>query len=453
MNPPSRRAFLASAGAIVAPSGCLDGGSPTDSPDGATPTASDPASTPTNADPTATATPPATDSETESPPATDAATETETPPPDSPAVAWQRRYDDSVTADPVVGEDLVVAGSESGTIRAYDHAGAELWTVEESVPVQDLAMDDGTLLALLGTNELSSSQTVHALDASSGRERWSFSPTDWWLEVLAVENGIAYVATADDVLEETGETLYALAVDDGEPRWSASIGDPREAVLTDDAVYVASTGRTYAVDRADGSERWDRPAEEIFTTLAAVDGTVVYAIDSETEGRYSELLGLDAVTGEEQWRFDSWAVTTTVAGDGDLFVGGARTASLDPTDGTVRWEHDTPGFLTDESLDAQRLYAGGDSLVAYDRESGGGGWSWTPDPPQGAVSAAGITDGTLYLDSYHDADVRNQYKFAVEVDSDTGQWAFENETELTDLAVGAGLTATGGKDGRLYALR
>jgi len=456
MDAPSRRRFLAVVAAAAGASGCLGSDDA-----GTDPTSTAPSSTterpgtPT-ASPTATApeTPTPTDpsTATDPPTASDTATDPPTGSP-APAVAWRDPFDGPVTAQPVVGENRLFAGSEAGALRAYAPSGDLAWQRDRSSQVRDLTVADGTLLALVGTDELWSSHTVHALDAASGRERWTFSPTDWWLEVLAASDGTAYVATADDSISGSGETLYALALDGGDVEWSTEIGDPREAVVTDDGVFVSAHGRVHGFDRADGRKRWSRSAEEVYSTLAVVDGTVVYADQSEADGVYSELLGLDAGSGEKRWRFDSWAATTTVAGDGDLFAGGARTARIDPSDGSARWTVENPGWLTDASLTGSRLYAGGDELHALARDGGERAWTWTPDPPQGGVSAAGIADGTLYLDAYHDAEVRNQYKFAVETADGSGRWTFENGTELTDLSVGTDFAVAGGEDGTLYALR
>ncbi|WP_123533563.1 outer membrane protein assembly factor BamB family protein [Halosimplex salinum] len=451
MNSPSRRTFLAAvAASAVGSAGCLgDESRETDTTStGTTPTAG-PAGTPTA---TQTATSTSTDS---TPTATDPPTDTptETPPSESAALAWRRGFDAAVTADPVVGADRVFAGSESGTVRAFDDSGVVGWTFEASSPVQDLTLAEDVLLALTGTNELSSGHVLHGVDAASGEERWTFSPTSWWLEILGTADGTAYVATADDALSASGETLYALTLAAGDTEWSAEIGDPREAVVTDDALFVSATGRTYGFDRGDGRQRWAVETEDRYGTLAVVDGTVVQAVDAEESDRYSVLLGFDPDSGEERWRFDSWDVTSTVAADRDLFAGGARTAALDPSEGTVRWEDETPGFLTDASLTDGRLFAGGNTLTAYASEDGSEAWTFTPEPAQGGVSAAGVADGTLYLDAYHDADVRNQYKFAVDVEGGAGRWAFENGTELTDLVIGGGLALTGGEDGVLYALR
>ncbi|WP_459192203.1 outer membrane protein assembly factor BamB family protein [Halosimplex sp. J119] len=453
MTAPSRRRFLAAAAATLGLSGCLDsrdagtGESLTDPPTTGRPVTSTGSATPTSA-PTATDAPEtATEPPTDSP--ADTATETSTA--DGTALAWRQTFDQSVTT-PVIGDGLVFAGSGSGAVRAYTLDGEPAWKRSFAPAIYDLTVADGCLLVRSGSNDLPGEHTVHALDAASGRERWTFSPRTWWLEVLAAADGTAYVATADDALEDTGETLYALALDSGDTEWSAEIGDPREAILTDDAIVVSSTRRMYVFDRDDGDERWNRAGEELYTTLAAVDGTVVYAQRSESSDAYSELLCLDPATGEERWRFDSWAVTSTAAGDGDLFVGGAHTGALDTADGSVRWEVDRPGMLTDASLTADRLYTGIDRVTAISRE-GEQAWTWTPDPPQDGVSAAGVANGTLYLDSYHDAEVRKEYKFAIDAASGDGRWRFENGTSLSDLAVGSDLAVAGGEDGSLYALR
>jgi hypothetical protein len=68
--------------------------------------------------------------------------------------------------------------------------------------IQDVAIAGDTLLVISGTDELGGDHVLHGLDAASGTERWTFSPTNWWLELVAVDadEGVAYVSTADDVL-------------------------------------------------------------------------------------------------------------------------------------------------------------------------------------------------------------------------------------------------------------
>jgi outer membrane protein assembly factor BamB len=370
-------------------------------------------------------------------------------------VSWRADVGSAIETTPVVDDGAVYAGTDGGSVvrHAVDDGGQE-WRFEADAPILDLAVAGDAVLGVSGTVELAADQTVHAIEAESGAQRWTFSPGNWWLDLLATRDGTVYVATADDALGPTGQTLFAVPVGSGNPAWSAEIGDPREAVLTDDGIFVSSTGRLYAFDRADGTKRWHvETPDPVYTTLAAADGTVVQGFQPEDAEVYGLLAGFDPGSGEERWRLDEWTVTSVSARNGDLYAGGAAVAAVDPADGTARWRTEWSGFVTEAGIGERRVYAGSESVRALDRERGETAWTWSPDPAQGGVQAAGITDGRLYCDAYHEADPRNQYKFAVGTAAGDGVWAFEDGTQLTDLAVSESIAVAGGANGYLYGLQ
>ncbi len=63
-----------------------------------------------------------------------------------------------------------------------------------------------------------------ALDAESGAKQWTFSPVEWWLELLGATDEMVYVGTNIDAPSKQRRTLYALAVSDGSVQWSGEIG-------------------------------------------------------------------------------------------------------------------------------------------------------------------------------------------------------------------------------------
>ena len=428
-----RRSLLVGAAML---GGCLAEETPTETDAGGT------------REPTPTTSGPVTTTSHDTPTPTDPAT------PSSEGLEWWVDRGAPVTATPAVADGTVYAGTEDGTVSAHaSDTGETTWEYETGAPVQELTVGEGHVLAVSGTTELSAGQELYALDAATGDERWTFSPTGWWLDPLAVHEGRVYVGTEDDVVGERNETLYAVGLEAGEPAWEATTGDPREAVFDDETLYLSTTDRVDAFATDDGTERWHAATPDpTFTTLAVAGGTVVQGFDPEDADVFGLLAGFDADTGEELWRLDDWFVTSTAARDGDLYVGGERVVAVDPVDGTTEWTFEEGGFLTDTSVDDDRVYAGGDGVAALDRASGEGAWTFAPDPAQGGVQVAGRTGRTLYLDAYHDADPRNQYKFAVDAATGEQRWAFEDGTELTDLAVGDGLAVAGGENGRVYGL-
>lgn len=451
MDEATRRQYLGLTGAVALAglAGCGgQEGEPTDAPTDTPTTTGAGGDTRTTATAGDTTPPTATDRPVTGTDATTTDTRGSTP------VVWRAPFESAIAVRPVVEDGRVYAGTESGVVGCHDvTSGGRRWSFDAGGPVAELAVADGTLLVVTGTSELESAQTLHAIDAATGTERWTATPSGWWLDVVGAADGTVYFGTEDDAIAPDGERFFAVSVADGREEWSAAVGDVGEGVVTDEAVFVTSAGRLYAYDRADGTTRWERPVTApAFSTLAVSGATVVYASEGDGGDVSAGLVGVDAATGTERWRYEEWRVTSTAVADGVVYAGGAKVGAFDPADGSVLWVDDATGFLTDASVTTGRVYAGGDGARALDRESGDVEWSWTPEPTQGGVLAAGVTGDAVLFDSYRDGDPRNRYKFEVGAADGSQRWAFENGTELTDLAVGDSVAVVGGADGVLYGL-
>lgn len=375
---------------------------------------------------------------------------TRTPKPGSPLV-WRRTLGSAVQPAPTVSDRTVYVGTKAGSLAALSTSdGQKRWSVDLGEPIQSTPLAvDGMIVVLFGTHSLNANHRVRAFDAATGKERWTFEPDSWWAELLGTRDGTLYVGTADDMLSDTGQTLYAVSLADGSEQWSAEIGDPRAGLVTEDAVYVPAYGRLYAYNARDGTRRWTKPLSDYrYGTVAATSETVFYVDESEdSRGR---LFAVDAASGDEKWRFDEWSVTSTARQQGTLFVGGDHVAAFDATGGaTPHWQAPQSGFVTDASPRGDRLFAGGDAVRAYAGSDGTLQWDWQSDAQ--VLLPAGVDDGVLYLDAVSEQEPNNRYKFALDADG-TPRWQFERQTELTDLAVGDGRAFTGGQNGIVYAI-
>ena len=252
------------------------------------------------------------------------------------------------------GADLYI-GSDDGHVHALDaHTGAPRWTQELSGPVRTRPWIDGAEILVVSGNDLA------ALSRESGRVIWQFKP----------------------------EPATGAAPSD---RWDYHQSSP--VIAGGLVTYGAGNGRFYAVDRANGKERFSCPvdaAASIRSTPAYADGTlyfgdwngVIYAVDAANGSRrwtFNTLSGpkpypqfggvvsslvvqdgrlyfgarnpdvfcLDAVTGKEIWKFTaengSWTAGTPTVDGGSLFITGSddhRVHALDAATGAVRWSCD-----------------------------------------------------------------------------------------------------------------
>lgn len=181
------------------------------------------------------------------------------------------------------GDELYGVDVESGTqVARFEAAGS----------VSTPTVADGVLCAGGG-------RTLHALDLADWTERWRVELGDkLWFPRIADD---AVYAPSDD------GTLSVVELGSGEVRWrfeaDAEVHTP--PVFTDDAVVFGShDGNLYAVERTTGRERWRFRvgAGAHFPGVAAaptlVDDVVYLAVPGHT------LVGLEAETGEEQFRLE-----------------------------------------------------------------------------------------------------------------------------------------------------
>ncbi len=151
--------------------------------------------------------------------------------------------------------------------------------------------------------------TLHAIEASSGQEKWSF-PTNEQMQVTpGFEAGTVYVASNNFPAqsEANSHNVYALDATSGKEKWRAPVTDD---ILTLEVkggiVYAAGTGKTFAINAADGKIRWSSDHGAIFVVAGKVPGTVLMA-DIRLVGtnrNATTLYALDESSGREEWRRD-----------------------------------------------------------------------------------------------------------------------------------------------------
>lgn len=282
-------------------------------------------------------------------------------------------------------------------------------------------------VAVFYTQELEGTgQQFVAIDAATGDVQWTLS-NGVGQPVLA--DGAAFVRTEGDA--STGETgtLHALDVTTGEERWrlddSEGVAEP---MVVDDGTLYGSIhrdeGYLLAIDTQTGTVQWEFRTDIRSHSLLVDSGTVYVA---DIEGEY-QVDALDAATGDRRWRFtpDTSSRPTGMAlGDDALYVGYGNEGmyALARADGTERW---TRPATVDDRLVVPRsdtVYLGGlGDVSAVDAATGEERWSVEMDA---SVSVPAVVDGTVYVNN---AAVGNQSDGGVYVfDGESGDqlWAYE----------------------------
>ncbi|HCA85009.1 MAG TPA: serine/threonine protein kinase, partial [Streptomyces sp.] len=245
----------------------------------------------------------------------------------------------------------VVTATRGGGVQAWEAAnGAQLW--ELSGAQTDFETSKSGPFIQDGVVYVWSDGRLRALEARTGVERWSYPVGDAAscggvpVRLLPAPDGVTYLCA--------GTRVLAIDTARGDVRWrfeapAAFLGPPAFApgpAVTGGGVYVADyLGTVYALDAADGRDRW-RIATE---SRQSIDPVLV-ADGSVHVGSGSALYTLDAVTGTPKWRFAAQGevIGAPVVADGRVHFGSADHClyTLDAGGGQLRWKLATGGEIT-----------------------------------------------------------------------------------------------------------
>lgn len=321
-----------------------------------------------------------------------------------PTRRWTLQTDDTVSAEPVVGDGRAFVATNDGTLLAVTlDDGEVVWSAnvpnrgptptvvdgicyagahgEPEITVGDISVGGGEFGA----------DTLYAFDAEMGVPLRSGDPgAEVWTPLVSTgDGGLCYgsddgslvcadresfdrrwraafsesITTAPAVTDDlvlAGDydgNLRAFDADDGSELWNQSLDpmfrsdDPPQILglaVGESGLGYCWTGdsRLRAVDLSTGEVRWTEPR-----TLGSPAVTAEAVVTLRTGADDELVVAVDPETGEEHWSFASPEYVTTdarpVVADGTVFACGSRGSesrsallALDAVDGTCRWELD-----------------------------------------------------------------------------------------------------------------
>jgi outer membrane protein assembly factor BamB len=271
---------------------------------------------------------------------------------------------------------LVYAGAEDGTLHALEAAtGKERWTFNAGGAIRTRAVP-GPADAVYFQSD---NGTLYALDAKTGTMRWHVTVNDTPVVRLppsepksrfdrfgsdvAVDGGRLYVGTHE------GRVL-CLDAEGGRKVWEFRSGDSVLAApsLADGRVFFGSyDGSVYALDAKTGAQLWklDTGKPVVSTPAVAGDRIVVGS-------RSYDLFGIEAATGKVAWQryiWSSWVESSAVVRDGVAYVGSSDAAALyafDARTGEPVWKTDVWGWAWGQpAVTANRVYMPTSALGGY----------------------------------------------------------------------------------------
>ncbi len=215
---------------------------------------------------------------------------------------WRVNLGEAITGGVGIGANLVLIGTKSGYVVAYDLNGKMLWKAKVSSQVLSAPkVDFGVVVVRCGDSR------IYGLNAVDGSRKWIYERATPPLSLkssagVVLDGGAAYAGFA-------GGKLISLRVEDGKVLWEVSVAQPKGTteieriaditslpVVDGPLVYaVAYQGKVAAVDRATGRIAWSRDISS-YTGLSAEDARVF--VSHTTSAVYA----LDFSTGKTYWR-------------------------------------------------------------------------------------------------------------------------------------------------------
>lgn len=197
---------------------------------------------------------------------------------------------------------------------------------------------------------------VHAFSPTTGADIWSVQFNDISPSAAALApNGTLYVGTISGI-DQTGvlvgdHKLHALDATTGIQKWEFEPGHSIYAAPTigdDGTVYFGAWDKkVYALDSATGAKKWE------FTTGGLISGSVAIGSHGVVYvGSYDhKIYALDAATGAQRWVFETGGrilASPALDQEGNLYIGSEdhKLYALDAATGTQKWALDTGGAVT-----------------------------------------------------------------------------------------------------------
>ena len=331
---------------------------------------------------------------------------------------------------PLVADGTVYFMSRRHEVIAVDpHTGNIRW---RSRTGQMGGVPFGSVLGFAAPHVLAGDYDVIAFDGRTGSFRWRFSPAEGYGPGLYLGD----VARGTVFTGSPAGYLYAVNVDDGVPRWSASMKTMTASTVYQPAVHgdlvVAgftvfdspSRGGLVAVEAARGIERWHaffpQPRNGAARNSAWAGGPVVWDGLLVAASSTGSIYGFDPATGaqafeippdqDDTWLTQDFRALAVVQG---ILIAGSSSGDVSAFDSRThsrRWRYRAPESgsvafaLTTDDRFVYVPFVGG-HLVAIDARTGHVHWrsdrqqglfAWPPAVQDGHVFAAGAGSITAF---------------------------------------------------------
>jgi len=289
---------------------------------------------------------------------------------------------------PVVGNDTVYIGLQSGNVYAIDaEYGDDVWeepfdtggTITGGVAIADDTLFVG-----------SSDGKLYAVDVSSGRAKQGFEPYPTGDKIVStplVQDGVVYFGSLD-------HKLYAIDAATGELKWDKPFktggGIGSTPLIVDNVLYFGSfDSKFYAVYADTGEPKWEQPFEagNWFWSEALYHNGIIYACSLD-----HNVYAIDAESGElsSEWHTNPFPTVGKIRSSpaivGNLLIVAsevdkekAMVYGIDLENGEEKWKQELKSsILAPISAASGKVYVNGrldNTVYVFDGETGSPEWS------------------------------------------------------------------------------
>jgi outer membrane protein assembly factor BamB len=319
------------------------------------------------------------------------------------------RYGPSVSTAPVLSGSVVMAVMGNTLVGMSLATGKEIWRGPNTAQSASAAASSG-LVYVLGDDN-----TFYALDATTGKERWkrAFARFVGCDSRPVVRDGVVYVSGT--VLLKPADAihsasyyghLFALDANTGEERWrypATPVGITgghcySEPIVTADTFFAIVSTNLYAIDVANGRERWGGPLEvrrSVEGRVRSVNVRGLVDAGSVLVGMTkSYLIAFDKTSGRTAWEIQ-----------GQYLASNASTAVA----GRVLYFQGHPGAEPAAEIQGAIVYQGGRPMVS------------APVLPGGRLNALDL-DTRAILWSFSRPTVEENWPFGFVTPVEGGLW-------------------------------
>lgn len=211
-----------------------------------------------------------------------------------------------------------------------------VWTAPIASVTQPLVSDGTVFLAGFTAGKPDSEYKTYALDAATGKERWSRASSDF--RMLAIAGGKLFTL-------DFNKKVHAADVKTGAETQGFDVSEMTDDfVAFENDVFVLSgiekflvTEKTTvaAVDAATGKKRWSTAIPQLgprqnATVLGANESAVILKTQRfEDKGPRTVIVGYDRATGKQLWTFDKSPTVELSRADKDaVYLVGSETTTI-----------------------------------------------------------------------------------------------------------------------------